>query len=839
MSNHNLSKTKQYSINPIAAAVSAALVAPAAAIAQEDGASDTIDEIIVTSRKRTENLQSVPSSIQALPESMLKEMGAQNTEDYARFIPSVSFISYTPGSNNIIFRGITTGLTDFIAQAGASIYLDEVSITSTGSQPDVRMMDIRSVEALAGPQGTLYGASAQAGILRIQSNQPDTSQFEGMAEISFRGGQESDNSHSITGVLNMPLVEDVFAIRVAAQTAEDGGFVDNVFGHTPDSHRDYTLPADSGTLDNADLVEENWNSVEYLAARITARWDINEDWSVSLGYNYQNNEANGENQYNPFVGDLQTIMFNPYERDDEWDLVSLTIEADLGFAQFVSATGFFDRTIDYSQDMTVYFKYYNSWGCQGRDPVTYYWLTFMDPGGSGQAIYYPQYCYSDTLEGDFLAVIEGPSWMDKFSQEFRLTHQGETFDWLAGIYYEEGSDNWDAVWMKPTNYDYQNSVALLAYEQEYGTTFPDSEGGWLSTDRTDWTQTAVFGEVTWHINDEWEVTVGGRYFERENDKLYTAATPDVNLLPEFIPPEPASQVASGKDKDFVPKLSVSWHLSDDKMVYGMYTEGFRPGGTNRGRGDASRNTFERVFSADNVANIEIGAKTRWADNTVQLNMSVFDMRWTDYQMEVVDPSTSGCDGTNEPYCDQPWQKVVANAGEAHTTGVQVELAWIPADGWDVGANAMWLEAETDDDFPEAAITAGLKLPNVPELKASAWASYSWPVEIGELVLRGQYSYTGDSENQMIPAAVGSTGNPTLTNESFSIADVRFAIVSFDGGWQLDLYINNITDERAQYFQNTGLFEYPFYHSTEYEAYHRVYTNRPREFGITWAKRWGD
>ncbi len=466
-----MSHTNQYSISPIAAAVSAALVTPAAALAQEEGASgDTLDNIIVTARKRDEDMQRIPASVQAIPESMLKDMGALNTEDYARFIPSVTYLNFsTAGNNRIVFRGVSTGVSNFIATSSASIYLDEVVTTATnGSGPDIRMMDVARVEALAGPQGTLFGASAQAGTLRIITNKPDPSQFEASADVMLRSGEDSDESYSVTGVLNIPLVEDVFAIRIAAQTAEDGGFIDNVFGHTPDTWFGYTSAnylgperAEWGTLDNASVVEENWNSVEFIAARISALWNINDKLSATLTYNYSETEAHGGNDYNPFVGDLQTIAFAPNSRNDEWDLVSLTIEADLGFAQFVSATSFFDRTYEYSIDGTVYFKYSHVWGCEDKGAA---------PGGywdnpiSGRTVYYPQYCIMQpsptgdaTAQNDYIGILQGPSWQDRFSQEFRLSHQGETIDWLAGLYYEDTDDNWDSIWMKPASGDYQNT----------------------------------------------------------------------------------------------------------------------------------------------------------------------------------------------------------------------------------------------------------------------------------------------------------------------------------------------------------------------------------------------
>jgi len=863
----------QYSISPIAAAVSTALAAPGAALAQEEGARDSLDEIIVTATKRAENVQNIPFSVQAIPEEMLQEMGALNTEDYTKFIPSVTYLNWSSaGSNQIIFRGVNTGTSNFIATASASIYLDEISLTQTGSQPNVRIMDVARVEALAGPQGTLFGGAAQSGTMRIHTNQPDPSQFEANADVMMRTGEESDASYSVTGVLNLPLVEDVFAIRIAAQSAEDGGFIDNVAGHTPDGWWGYALNTGTrstwGTLDNSNVAEENWNSTEYLSARIAARWDINDDWSATLSYNYSENEAQGDAYFNPYVGDLQTINFAKNWRRDEWDVFALTIEADLGWANFVSATSFFDRTYEYSIDGTFYHKYYTAWGCEERPDTAYYYWLWVNPA-TNMGIYYPQYCImpgDPTVTpyqlGDANAILEGPEANDKFAQEFRLSHQGESFDWLAGLYYEESTDDWDSIWARSTTGDYQDTMSLYYFEDNYGQSFPNATGAYLSTDRTEWEQKAVFGELTWHINDDWHATIGGRWFETTNDKLYltyhTSWTVGANervggvFQPRSAPGSGGEEVAHGKLDEFVPKFSLAWNVSDDKMVYGTYTEGFRIGGINRSNGNAdwSRTVFPQAYEPDNLANYELGAKTRWADNRVQLNLALFYMDWTDMQLEIVDPSGDFCvDPADTPPCSGPtlpWLKNVGNVGDAHTAGLQAELAWVPADGWNIGANAQWIEAEIDEDYevdPDDGIfiLKGMPLPNQPEMQGSVWATYSWPVQFvrgGEMSLRGQYAYKGDSVNKLIPAGE-DTANPSFTNDSYSLLDFRISLVSTDQDWQLDLFVNNVTDEHPMVYRSPGSIDWQFSRTSEYDHYHAAYTIRPREYGLRFFMGWGD
>jgi outer membrane receptor protein involved in Fe transport len=910
-----MSQQNPYTISPIAAAVSAAIATPGAALAQQDDTAAALDEIIVTATKREQNLQKIPASVNALPEAMLKDIGALNTEDYVRFLPSVNWINYNTGGNNVvIFRGVNTDTSGgFTGTQTSSVYLDEIPITATdGTQPDIRMLDVQRTEALSGPQGTLFGAAAQAGTLRIITNKPDASKFEASGEVMFRTGEESDPSHSVTGVFNIPLVEDVFAVRIAAESAEDGGYIDNVPGHTPDMRFGIT-PAEYaatvyagpwgwgaprlewGNLRNDDVVEENWNSAEFTNLRVSARWHINDDWMVTAAYHYGDTESQGSSGYNPFVGDLQTIGWVKNQSHSEWDMKALTIEADFEFAQFVSATSFYQNQRTYQIDNTLYYKYYSSnYYCtdHGAFNQAYYW--YWENQATGRAVYNPLYCVIPvanpsgdfTQIPDFAGVGKGPEWQERFSQEFRLSHQGDSFDWLAGLYYEDSKDNWDSVWMENAKLPYQQtmSYAFIADCVE-GTSFsannmwacgPNWLGGadpavlasvvenadhyWDSRDRTNWEQKAVFGEVTWHATDQLNVTFGGRWFETTNDKLYVkmiagSTAPNGIHYGGYLQPlwRGNDVVQKAESSEFVPKLSIDYSIDDDKMVYGLYTEGWRVGGINRAnrRADWTRTLWGQEWDPDKLANYEFGYKSRLLDNTMQLNVTTFHMEWENFQHEVVDPSGGDCIVPAEaPDCPiaqggtglLPWISIVGNVGDAHITGVTADLDWIPADGWHVGANAQWLEAEIDSTTSDerAGIEKGQKMPSVPEFQGSLWATYTWPVEFipgAEMFVRGQYSFTGETHTLLVPAPL-TDPNPSFDNDSYGLADLRFGLVAANGQWQVDLFVSNITDERAQLDQGST-FAYMWGRTGEYEHAHTVYTVRPREYGLRISARWGE
>jgi outer membrane receptor protein involved in Fe transport len=659
---NQISQKSLYFITPIATGVAAALGTPITALAQEDGARPVIEEITVTATKRGEvNVQDIPSSIQAIPEAMLQEIGALNTEDYTRFMPQVNFANLNSGGDNyVIFRGVHNTQIAFTMTRSSSVYLDEMPLTSTaGTQPDIRMFDVARVEALSGPQGTLFGASAQAGTLRVITNQPNTSQFEANADVQFRNGSDSEESHSFTGMINIPLVEDVFAIRMAATSAKDGGYIDNVLGHYPDGRFGVLFDnSNGGSFDpsvseygdrtNSNVVEENWNDTEIFSARVSARWDINDKWATTLAYHYGDTDANGSSAYNPQVGDLQTINFLKNTSRDEWDMWALTIEGDLGFAQLVSATSFYDRQRTWQVDNTLYYRYYMTNYCTDRgagpkapegnnpayllpprnaNPLQYYWL-FMN-NSTDRVIYLGSYCPQPLSGGspsgdvtkrpDMPGFASGPSWQERFTQEIRLSHQGETIDWLAGLYYDDSNDSWNSVWMASADTPYQESISYQYFVDQTASgscwvsnfnqipgvddsnnatqSCPGAEEAaanathyWHSWDDTDWEQKAVFGELTWHIGDRSNLTVGARWFDVENTKTYTKwnmGWTDGNdrAVGSFLQPRwhgnelPQSRSVS----EFIPKIAFSYNFGDnqDKMAYALYTEGYRYGGVNR------------------------------------------------------------------------------------------------------------------------------------------------------------------------------------------------------------------------------------------------------------------
>jgi len=882
-----------YTVSPVAAAVAAALN-PGISVAQDSDV-HTLDEIIVTATKREVSVQDIPASIQAITQESLAAMGAKTMEDFARFVPSVNVVTYGAGQSTVVFRGAITG-SGWLAQSTSSVYLDEISVTQTGSQPSIRAVDIQRIEALSGPQGTLYGSDAQAGTMRILTNQPVMNEFEAIFDGELRGGSDSDMSYRGSLVFNVPLVEDSLAMRLAVFNDRDGGFIDNVYGHTADWHGggDRSDPANNhapsgfGTLDNAASVDGNWNDEDVSGARIHLRWEMNEDWAVTGSYHYQTSDAGADSVMDPFVGDLQVVRFHDDWREEEFNMASLKVEGDLGFAQLVAAVSYYDRTYESVADATTYVHYWSANYCHETDYNTiydpnrpYYWLDpayyFGDPN-TGAHVWWGTYCSGETIEGDYLSAYWTDGNEDKVAAEIRLQGGGDTLEWIVGGYYEESNDDWLDPFHAPTpgglvtdqfaDSNYANTISRQFNEFYYGEDYSEATSQWSAGQTTSWEQKAIFGEATWHINDSWDLTAGGRYFDRNTDLAYWVNQPGRKYHDEGryasdeeyreanngLPP-----TQSGEDTKFIPKLALSYKLNDDTMMYGLYTEGQRQGGANRGRGEPF---FPKSFDSDLMKNHEVGYRSSFGDGKGRLNLTVYHMKWEEYQLQVLDPSFEDCIDPNtglpvppetQPggisiagVCGQPWQTVIANLGDAHITGANVSVDYAPNEKWVLGFNYEKLEAETDSDHnlnddPELEVQSGWRLPLTPDFKAAAWAEYHQPTSLlgaNNFFVRLQWSFTGESVSRLEPLAFDDP-TPQQVNPAYNIGDIRAGLVGDD--WQVDLFINNVTDERAFYAKTSGPpIVWQAAQIAEGREHHQdAYVNRPMEFGVRYMKRWGD
>ena len=793
--------TRTQKVTGVAAAVSAALAGYTTTQAQ-------LEEIVVTATKKTENLQDIAGNIQAITESDLKKAQVVNMEDYAKLIPAMSYINYTPGTGKVYFRGIADDNGTFISEESSALYLDEQPITQAGMAVDVRMVDIARIEALAGPQGSLYGSSAQSGAIRIITNKPDTSEFAASVDMTLRASATSprnEDSWDISGMVNVP-ISDNFAIRAVGFTAEDGGYVDVIEGVSA------RFGLNKNTDFNPSVVREDVNTFKTSGGRIFGKWDT-DDGYIMAGLSAQNNHSDGYNYFDQSKGDLQRVSFYDEPRDDDWTQLSLTIEKDLGFAKLISATSYFDRDVFYQQDRTTYSMYFGTFCYYYNGYASTSRYCFQPVGTS--------YAYNDIPGWQTLV-----QWNSSRTQEFRLSNQSDDLDWVLGLFYQEREEGWDFETM---TVDYRNSLGYANQMASVATYLPDrlpvapTDVWWASYDRTNWETMAVFGEVNYRFNEKVELTVGGRFFDREADKRYWVENPKGALTADGILPK--NKRDNESNSDFVPKVSIKYNINDDMMVYALYSEGYRPGGVNRGRSSAP--IYPDTYDADFLLNTEIGFKSTLADGNVRLNVTYFTMDWENYQIELVDPSNLPC-GSAEAYpapaCGQPWQKVVANLGDATSSGLQLEVLAAINDSIELGWNSQWGDSKTNTELADGSAPAGSRLPQVPEFKSNLWIEKSLNISAfgaTEGFVRASLSYTGDTVSAVQP-------DYSYDQASYTIADVKLGIMGDD--WELDFFVNNLTDERAQIAVNDWYFDFFFGNA-------RQYTNRPREMGIRYTKRW--
>jgi outer membrane receptor protein involved in Fe transport len=408
-----------------------------------------------------------------------------------------------------------------------------------------------------------------------------------------KGGEES---YDVSGHVNLPL-NDSFAVRLVGFYSLEGGYVDNVLG-----------PTLMGDTDNANVVEDDWNDAEVYGGRVAARWQINPKWETTLSFVLQNASNDGTWETDGAVGDYKTTRFFDEYLDDDWWQGSLNVKGDLGFAELSITGSYFDRKIKYEWDNMVYDQY--------RSATTYY------------AAYDTGLTFGTNFNNQK---------QTRYSYEVRLTSLGESrFEWMAGAFYEKVYDWWHDGTKNPSltstpAWEAAQKYACYAAYYGYDVACPLPETDLFYSHKFDRTikQKALFGELTYSLTDKWSVTGGMRWFEydRNQVEIYNAPLG----LPAFESNATLGRVESqGKSSDTVFKFATEYKFDADRMVYLLYSEGFRLGGSNDER-VASTGLLPREYNPDKMKNYEAGLKSKWWDGKLLVNASLFYMQWDDIQ----------------------------------------------------------------------------------------------------------------------------------------------------------------------------------------------------------------
>ena len=824
---------------PALAGESSAPPATAAQAPEQQPDAPTAD-IIVTAQKRTESLQNVPLSIVALTSAKLDQLNVSDFNSYAALLPSVTFQTIQPGTTNVYIRGVASGGDGNHSGPlpSVGVYLDEQPVTTIGGTLDVHIYDVARIESLAGPQGTLYGASSEAGTIRIITNKPDMTGFYGRVDGEVNSVNHGGVGGKLEGFVNVPLASNI-AARVVGWYQRNAGYIDNVPGT-----RSF-VPVPGGiTVNNAAFVKNNYNDVEIAGGRAALQIDLDGGWTVTPTVLAQDQHNHGSFGFDPRTGDLKVQHFYPEFQHDRFVQAAMTIQGKLGNWDLTYAGAYLDRTLHTQSDYTDYSEIYDSLYNDGRGGLAGYFY-FQDNA-------------SHTI--DPRQTIIGYDHFTKHSEEFRVASpSSDRFRIVAGLFYQRQTHL--------IHQDYQ-VPGLGAQVSVNG--FPGTL--WLTQQNRVDRDYAAFGEASFDITPKLTLTAGGRAFIYDNTLIgffgfgrnpgggYTdspfngagssrtgviqcftttgaplGSNKTGTLLPAVVPGGPCTnlgvfntstgsidpKVASGQG--FTHRLNLTWKPVTDVLLYATWSRGFRPGGINR------RSTID-PYTADYLTNYEIGFKTSFFNKTVRFNGAFYMQDWKNFQFAFL-----GQNSFTE----------VHNGPNARIKGFEFDLGWNPTRQLSVSASGSYTDARTTRNLCGAddptficadpgdhsnfiSAPKGTRLPVTPQVKLSANARYTVPLGSGngyvQALVNHQSSASSDIRTATLVIPSGQLVNAAaLTGRlaAYTTADFRFG---YDwGSYNAEIYVQNAFDERAQLsrFQECGVcFQRPY-----------VVTNMPRTIGF--------
>jgi iron complex outermembrane receptor protein len=669
----------------------------AAAAAADETGSDAIQEIVVTAQRRSENMQDVPIQIQAITGEALTQLNVTTFDDYIKYLPNVTSANNGPGQNEVFMRGLSAGSQPSQGSASTglwpnvAIYLDNQSGQLPGRNLDVYAADLNRIEVLEGPQGTLYGAGAEAGVIRYITNEPKLDVTEANVKGGYGVTAHGDPNTDLTAVLNLPLIAETMAVRAVIYNDHRGGYIDNVpatftrkntdigiyyahypanaLGQCPDGlpNAGSCVPPGSPVISNANVVGRAINPVTYEGIRVELLYKFNDDWNALITQSYQDMNAQGVFYQQPNASDgaalnpLEVTLFNPTFDKDKFESTAWTVNGKFADLKAVYTGGYLVRKVEQVGDYTnyargVYADYYQCYG-----PGTGYNSTLTST------------CFSPR---SYWRSVE------------RNTHQQHEFrvstpdDWrvraIAGAFWENNTLFDQSGWHYKTIPSCTSNGApgtpgndgcLSDIGTVPGTTVvnpgvqsPDTSF-YQDTVRTT-KQTAFFVSADYDLIPKvLTATLGTRHFRFDNSSA-GSVTSSFGCFQGGVPATgchvapPASPYYSynlnnprlaDTESGFKSRGNLSWHITPDIMVYYTYSQGFRPGGFNQNGNSPHAFTPGLVpqyfipssYQSDKLTNNEIGWKTEFFDHRLQWNGAVYRENWDNVQVAFFDPGVVG------------------------------------------------------------------------------------------------------------------------------------------------------------------------------------------------------
>lgn len=668
---------------------------------------NVIEEVVVTATKRGDtSVQDIPFSISVASGDMIDKTGMVGMDDYLRTLPSTNFLDRGAGRNGIIVRGVTASPQTDVT---VGVYVGETPLTGLGSSspgsggnPDLKYVDMQQVEVLRGPQGTLYGDGSIAGTVRAIPNAPDLNVFSGEIAANYSSTADAgDDNSMIRGVLNIPVVEDQFAVRIVGYDYDNSGYYQSVSG----SNADKQIWA--GAFGGVATDKGDVGSDQYSGGRISALWQASDSFDATLTYMTQDIDQSGLPESFLALAGTRRTPFQRFDGSDEalvldFEVTNLEMNWDLGSFVVTSSTS--RAETDQLQDRDI--------------------GSFFGP-------------LIDPSIGDMPLFLEDSARVESFTQELRLhTQLDGAWQFVLGAFYQ----------------DVENKQAqLLTFD---GDPALDLFAGALLFDANtneDLEQLAFFGEVSFDITDQLTAVFGIRHYDY--DQTVTDAADGL------FNGGPSQGTLQNDDSGQTYKLGLTYAANENSTYYATFAQGFRLGGPHPdvpasicdvnpqdGLIDGVGTALPDQIASDELDSFEVGAKFSLADGRVTLNLAAYHIAWDGIPVDLTADCGFG---------------VTLNAGEAESQGLEVEGHALLSDIWSLNYGLSYVKAELTNDAPGLG-SSGERLPGSPETQAIFGLQADFDIGGRPVFGRADIAYVGDYYNNLQEQGL-SAGDFTTVN----------------------------------------------------------------------------
>jgi iron complex outermembrane receptor protein len=757
--------------------------------------SNTLDELVVTAQKRVSTVQTTPISITAVSGDDLLTRGVSSLATLAQGTPGVSLKSEGPSQTEIEMRGMTSSGGN---SATVGFYLDDIPLAGPASAQnghvviDPDLYDLNRIEILRGPQGTLFGSGSMGGTVRLISNQPNLSQFQSTAQSVLSGTDGGGFNHKDSLMINLPLIDDTLALRVAATENYTSGWIDRIVVNPFPLAGGNPVGTVRGDVQNAPIQKQypGSNAYQTYAARVTLLWKPTENLSVTPSFFHTTSTQNGISAYDSTPG--TQAHYQPFDiaepLTDSLTAYSLNVKYSFPAFDLTSSTARWTRNSTQVEEASEAFNN----PLEGNTYASNYGLP--NPG-----------YYGPTGSGPEHGIESDPS--HQFSEELRLASTGSgRASWVAGLYFSDFYSLWT----------FNGTTPNFSSYMDLGTLAPATTPNWFDAySPTKLKQYAGFGDATYALTDALKVDVGGRV--NHYDYRFSSCISGYGSGNGAASPSCSGLIAISSTS-FNPKFNLSYTFSPDLMAYATVSTGFRPGGGNAvypTTGPAWGTAFQQQgytsgkwptkYGSDRVLSYELGEKARMFDRRLTVNASIYYEDWRHVQLEAYPNDFALNINGNYVSIYGADIDVLADLG----AGFQLEVA--------AGYLYEWLNGG-----PHWVIQPIHKMPDVAPVSGTAALSYSKPLGSSyTFTARLESSYTGPRYSIFFSNPYEFTGTYRQL-PGYDLINVR-AGVKHDK-WSATAFVNNLTNKRAQ-------LESMFTENLPQPSFTRIETNQPLTGGV--------